>query len=343
MHNGWARMTQKPNRKSRPSSHASAQAEPSRRLAARKGRDWLIGGAAAAVTLGASALFNRANTRRAEAATPPAGAFVEVDGVRLHYVDRGSGPVVVLLHGNGVTLQDYMASGVLDLAAESHRVLAFDRPGFGYSDRPRTRMWTPHAQAAVIAAALEQLGVERAVVVGHSWGTMVALAMALDRPALVSRLVLLSGYYYGTARPDVYPMSMPAIPVVGDVMAQTVSPLFGALLGPVVIKASFAPAPVSEKFRDFPLALTLRPSQVRATAADTAMMVPAATALSRRYAELGMPVVIMAGEGDLVAHVGKHAERLVGEVAGSDLRIVPDQGHLFHYAVPDQVVAAIDG
>jgi len=303
-------------------------------------RGWIAG----AIGLGAlagSALFNRASKRRAEAATPPAGSFITVDGVRLHYVERGSGKPVVLLHGNGVTFQDYEASGVLGLAAQQHRVIAFDRPGFGYSERPRTTVWTPAAQGRLLAKALKELGVGPAVIVGHSWGTMVALAMALDEPAAVSGLVLLSGYYYGTARPDVWPFSVPAIPLLGDLMANTVSPLAGRLIGPAAIKASFSPAPVPEKFAAFPLALTLRPSQVRATSADTALMVPAAIALSRRYDQLAVPVIVMAGTGDLITHIDKHAERFVGEVDGAELRRIPGQGHLLHYAVPEQVVAAI--
>ncbi len=307
---------------------------------AKRGKGWLVAGAA--VGLAATALFNRARTRRAEAGTPPVGKFVAVDGVRLHYVDRGAGPVVVLLHGNGVMLQDFEVSGVIGRIAEHHRVLAFDRPGFGYSERPRSTIWTPAAQATLIVRALKQLGVEHAVIVGHSWGTMVALAMALDHPGVVGGLVLLSGYYYGTARPDVIPTSLPAIPLIGDLMAMTVSPLAGSVIGPVAIKASFAPAPISPKFAGFPLAMTLRPSQVRATAADTAMMIPAAIALSRRYAELNVPTIIMAGEGDLIAHVATHAKRLVKDIAGAELRTVPGQGHLFHYAVPEQVAAAID-
>ena len=317
------------------------QQVPTRRDILARHKGWVAAGATAAI-LAAMAGVNRVQARRAQAATPPAGDHIEVEGVRLHYVDRGSGPAVVLLHGNGVTLQDFDASGVLGLAAASYRVIAFDRPGFGYSERPRTTIWTPQAQAAIVAAALRHLGIGQAVVVGHSWGAMVALAMALDHPDTVAGLVLLSGYYYGTARPDVLPASLPAMPIAGDLMAATVSPLFGALLGPAAIRASFAPAPVSEKFAAFPLALTLRPSQVRATAADTALMVPAAIALSRRYGELALPVVIMAGEGDLIAHVGNHAERLAGDIAGSDLRIVAGQGHLLHYAVPDQVIAAIN-
>jgi pimeloyl-ACP methyl ester carboxylesterase len=333
-------MTQKPSKKAHPSHPSAQHSYRSWTGALKKNRSWAIAGAAAA-TLAGTALVNRANTKRAEAKTPSVGEFVEVDGVRLHYVDHGKGPAVVLLHGNGVTLQDFEVSGVLGLAAKQHRVIAFDRPGFGYSERPRTTIWTPAAQASLIAHALKQIGVERAVVVGHSWGTMVALAMALDHPDAVAGLVLLSGYYFGSARPDVIPFSVPAIPLLGDLIANTTAPLTGLLTGPLAVKASFSPAPVSEKFADFPIGLTLRPSQVRATAADTAMMVPAAIALSGRYGELDLPVIIMAGKGDLIAHIAKHAQRLVKEIAGSELHTVPEQGHLLHYAVPEQVVAAI--
>jgi pimeloyl-ACP methyl ester carboxylesterase len=288
-------------------------------------------------------LFNRAKARQAEADFPPTGQFLQVDGVRLHYVDQGqSGSTVVLLHGNGVTLQDYEASGVLGLAATKHRVIAFDRPGFGYSERPRTTIWTPVKQAELLLKALSQLGVEKVVVVGHSWGTLVALAMALQDPATVQGLVLLSGYYYGTARPDVVPMSAPGLPVIGDVMAHTVSPLAGRLMSPAAVKAAFHPAPVSDKFKLFPVEMTLRPSQIRATAADTAMMVPAAVELSKRYADIQLPVVVLAGEGDLIAHKDKHSERIVSDLPKAELRIVPHHGHLLHYAVPEEVVAAIE-
>jgi pimeloyl-ACP methyl ester carboxylesterase len=304
-------------------------------------RQWAAGGVVAAAIVGA-AIFNRTAAKRAEASTPPEGNFIEIDDVRLHYVDKGEGPVVVLLHGNGVSLQDFEASGVLDLAAKNHRVIALDRPGFGYSDRPRARVWTPLEQGGLIIRALQQLGVQRAVIVGHSWGTLVALAIALQEPALVQGLVLLSGYYYGTARPDVVPMSAPAVPLVGDILAHTISPLAGRLMSPGAVKASFHPAPVSKKFKSYPLELTFRPSQIRATAADTAMMVPGAIDLSRRYADLKMRVVAMAGEGDLIVHREKHSERLVSELKNGELRVIPGQGHLFHYAVPSEVLEAIE-
>ena len=112
---------------------------------------------AAAATVGAlaiSALVNRHLARNAENDNPPAGQFLEVNGVRLHYVERGSGAPLVLLHGNGSMIQDFETSGLIDLAAKNHRVIVFDRPGFGHSDRPRNVVWTPAAQAELIYGAL---------------------------------------------------------------------------------------------------------------------------------------------------------------------------------------------
>jgi alpha-beta hydrolase superfamily lysophospholipase len=111
-----------------------------------------------------------------ERSNPPVGTFTECDGVLLHYLDRGdpTAPCVVLLHGNGSMIQDFTISGLVDRLARRNRVLCFDRPGFGYSNRPRLRLWTPTAQAALFVKVLHQLGVRNPVLLGHSWGTLVA-------------------------------------------------------------------------------------------------------------------------------------------------------------------------
>jgi pimeloyl-ACP methyl ester carboxylesterase len=289
-----------------------------------------------------AALFNRARATRAEAETPPIGRFVEVDGVRLHYVERGSGRPVLLLHGNGAMVQDWMASGVLDAAAAGYRVIAFDRPGFGHSDRPRTTIWTPAAQAALFAKALTQIGVERPIVVGHSWGALVALAMGLDLPESVAALVLISGYYYPTARADVPVIAMPAVPLFGDVMRMTVSPVVGRLATPLMKQAIFAPLPVPDRFEAFPMEMSLRPSQIRAAAAESAMMIPAAVALSARYGDLALPVILLAGDGDTIVFFDRHTARLHTALPGSELHTVEGAGHMVHYAAPEKVIAAID-
>ena len=310
---------------------------------AKRSRDRMVlAGSAAAVA--AMALWNTYRAQKIERDHPPRGRFVTVDGVRLHYLERGGGPPVVFLHGNVVTAEDFDLSGLLDLAAERQcRVVAFDRPGFGYSDRPRGAMWPPARQADLLRKSFARLGIERPIIVGHSWGTLVALALALDHPDAVSGLVLLSGYYHPTLRADVPLLSLPAIPVIGDLIRYTVGPLFGAALLPLAAKGMFSPRPVPERFaKGFPYGLLLRPSQIRAEAQDTATMVSAVRAMQRRYRDLRMPVVILAGTEDRVVNHRKHAVRLHQDIAHSALRLVQGVGHMVHHAVPQQVVDVVE-
>ncbi|MFC7739569.1 alpha/beta fold hydrolase, partial [Roseomonas sp. GCM10028921] len=259
--------------------------------------------------------------------------FLEVDGVRLRYVERGAGgPPIVLLHGDGSMIEDFATSGLLERAAERHRVLAFDRPGYGRSERPRDRAWTPEAQAALLVAAFARLGIERPVVVGHSWGTLVALALALEHPNAVSGLVLLSGYYYPVPRPAAALAALPAVPVLGDAARYTVAPIIGAILAPGLIAQAFAPAPVPPRFiAGFPTGLTLRPEHIRASAEDSGLLMPSAAAFERRYGELRLPVAIVAGAEDRIVNTDLQSARLHREAPGSTLRVVQGEGHMVHH------------
>jgi len=307
----------------------------------RSGRNtWML---AAGAALALSALFVRQRTRAAENQHPPAGKFVEVDGVRLHYVERGEGQPVVLLHGDGSMIQDFELSGVIDLAAQKYRVIVFDRPGYGYSDRPRTTIWTPQAQAALLRRALLQIGAENPIVVGHSWGTLVAVSMALEYQDFVKSLVLLSGYYYPTVRADVALLSPPAIPIIGDLMRYTISPLIGRAIWPLMKRRIFGPAATPQRFeKEFPVWMVLRPSHLRATAAESAMLIPAAFSLRHRYHELTMPVVIMTGDSDKYLNAHTHSENLHRELPHSSFHITHGAGHMVHHMAPQDVLNAID-
>ena len=289
-----------------------------------------------------TAFLNRRLAKKAEQDNPPAGQFLEVEGVRLHYVERGSGEPLVLLHGNGSMIQDFESSGLVDLAAKNFRVIIIDRPGFGHSSRPRNVIWTPDAQAQLIRRALERLGVSRAIVLGHSWGSSVAVALALRFPDAVRGLVLASGYYYPTLRPDVVALSTPAIPVVGDVLGHTLSPLMSRLMWPLMLAKIFGPRSAPHKFERFPKEMALRPSQIRASAAESALMVPDAFQFKDKYAELKMPVVIIAGEDDRLIDIDKQSARLHAYVSQSAFHRIPQNGHMIHQTATDEVMAAIN-
>lgn len=282
-------------------------------------------------------------TDKTERDNPPTGKFVEIDGIRLHYLERGTGIPVVFLHGNGTMAYDFEVSSLLGLAAEKYHVLAFDRPGYGYSERPLGQAWTSKEQADLLFKALQALGIEQAVIVGHSWGTMVAMSLALAHPECVRSLVLLSGYYYPTPRMDVLMLSPPSIPDFGDMIRPTLSPCIGRMMWPALIQKFFSPAPVAPRWEaEFPVWTTLRLSQILASAAETALMTSEAFWLAQRYHELAMPVVIMAGTDDMHVATKMQSERLHDHIPHSKLILVPGVGHMIHHAVPEQVLSAID-
>ncbi|HWI36508.1 MAG TPA: alpha/beta hydrolase [Burkholderiales bacterium] len=290
-------------------------------------------------TLGAAA-FVAARTKAAERAHRVRGRFIDVDGVRLHYVERGQGTALVLVHGIGSMIDDFVLSGLVARAAERYRVIAIDRPGYGGSSRPRDRLWTPAAQAELIHRALRRLDVHCPLLLGHSFGASVAAAYALRFP--VERLLLVSGYYYPTVRLDAPLLVPPAIPLIGDVMRHTVSPIVGRLLWPGWLRMLFAPAPVPRRFKPFPAWMALRPSQLRATAEDAAVLLPAAHAMASKYQSLKVPTVIIAGAGDRYVSARAHSVRLHHEVPHSRLTLVPGAGHMVHHVAAREVMRAIE-
>lgn len=296
----------------------------------------------AAIAAAGTAGWVAGRAQRAERRHPPAGQFVDVDGVRLHYIERGEGTPVVLLHGNVVMLQDYIASGLFNSLADRYRVVAFDRPGFGYSTRPRDRLWTPDAQADLLVHAFMRVGIERPIVVGHSWATLVAIALALKSAA--RRLVLVSGYYFPTLRVDAALVAPVALPVLGDALRYTVSAVLARLLLGRTIETMFAPEPVPADYLSLlHRELLVRPSQMRANAGEGTLLVPAAVHFRDRYAEVDVPTEIIAGAADRVVDPETHSVRLHRSLRDSTLRILPGAGHMLHHAHAAEVVAAIDG
>ena len=294
-------------------------------------------GGAALLAAGASA---RIRTHQALRANPAPGNFVEAGGVRLHYLDRGDGPPLVLLHGLGSMAEDFVSSGFLERAALQYRVIAFDRPGYGHSEAAARAFASPWRQAAVLREALRKLDVRRPMVLGHSWGTLPALAFALRYPGAVRSLTLVSGYFFPTVRLDALMLSPPAIPIIGDVLRYTVSPWLGRLLWPAFLRLLFAPAEPPPG-GPVPTWLALHPAQLKAVASEALASAPATFYLSRRYQQLTVPVLIVAGAADRYVSPRSHSLRLNAMLGHSRMVLIPGAGHMVHHTHGEEILSAI--
>ena len=265
-----------------------------------------------------------------------------MEGVRLHYVCEGEGPPVVLLHGNSGFVRDYSTT-VLDRLARDYRACAFDRPGHGYSERPAGgEAATPAAQARLIREASRELGMEEAVLVGHSWGGALGLAYALEHPDDVSGLVLLGAVAYDDREGRSSPLyEVLATPVLGDLVRHT----FGVVAGPGVVEqslvAAFSPDPVPPDYLRAARALWTRPAQQEATAEDSLAAGPAMEAMSPRYGGIRVPVTIVTGDSDRLVDPEQHSYPLHEAVPGSRLVVLPDAGHDVQHTRPEETVDAI--
>ena len=137
--------------------------------------------AAIAGWLGWNAWVTRKTAAKVAQAVPPRGKFIQISTGQLHYIDKGDGPPILMIHGLGAQLGNF-DTGLADDLARDHRVIAVDRPGMGWSDRPDDADASPRAQAALIVEVIEALGLEKPLIVGHSLGGAIAMCLALDAP-----------------------------------------------------------------------------------------------------------------------------------------------------------------
>ena len=296
---------------------------------------------AAAVVFGGAFFHTRGMSQRAEQRYPPVGQFVVANGITLHFVEQGAGPPVVLLHGEGGLLQEFTETLVPALQRH-HRVLAFDRPGYGYSSPSRTMARSPMDQARLFQAALRQLGVRRPIVVGHSWGALVAIAYALAYSEDVAGIALLSGFFYPGGRLLPHLAGIGAAPLIGPLLRHTLGPPLFQLMAPLNWQAQFAPRPVPRSMENFPFALTARPEHLRTNATEGWLLPHYARVLGHGYAKLACPVAIIAGHGDAVVSTAAQSERLHRDIPQARLTVVKRGGHMPHYADPQEVASAIE-
>jgi pimeloyl-ACP methyl ester carboxylesterase len=268
------------------------------------------------------------------------GQFVSVNGLRLHYVSKGTGRPVVFVHGNPGSHHDY-SMGVLGRVARSYRAFAFDRPGHGYSERAQGISATVEVQARLLRETLRELGIEKPLLVGHSWGGAVALAAAVEYADELSGLVLLAPAAYPSANNEWWTI-LPVIPGLGSLFVKALTPLLGRRIIKESLKEAYHPTPVQEDYLRSAERLWTRPEQVKACAQDDRSLNGSLRNLSERYQDIRLPVVIVAGDSDLLLETQTQANRLHQNIPGSELVILEHTGHQIPQTHPESVVEAIE-
>jgi pimeloyl-ACP methyl ester carboxylesterase len=302
----------------------------------------IIGCAVVAVLL---AVLTAIGTVTIERQYPPLGRFVDVTGGRMHVLERGQpdAPVVVLLHGASGNLQDVNAALGTPLAAR-YRVIMIDRPGHGWSDRPGGDDDTsPARQAALIAQALEKLGVTRAILVGVSWSGALATNYALTFPERVAGLVLLAPVSHPWPGGIAWNYRLASTPVLGPLFVRTVLMPLAFPMMDGLVRAAFAPQAMPDRYPErAALPLALRPNDFLANARDVADLKANVTLQAHRYGEIRIPAVIIAGDHDTTVSPDIHSKALAAAMPNARLIILPGVGHIIHHAQAELVIGEID-
>ena len=333
---------------------------------------WLAAIAAAlALAIYALAANARAYVRRTEARFPPTGRFVDADGVNLHIREAGplgapapspafgastaataersttvagegaGAPRILLIHGASSNLLELWGP-LAEEFSPLHRVIAFDRPGMGYSERPKRNGHTMAYQARCAARVLEETGNGPALVVAHSLGSAVALRLALDFPHLVSGLVLVAPACNPYPWKPAWWARLSATPVIGNLFCTLIIPWLGPPLSPSSVANNFWPAPVPVNYlTEAGVPMIFRPRAFRASAYDVCASNAEFGAQQPRYGDLLTPTVIITADKDRIASPKRHARALAVDLPAAELVIAPDTGHMPHRLRTDLVIAAI--
>ncbi|GGH30180.1 alpha/beta hydrolase [Alsobacter metallidurans] len=277
---------------------------------------------------------------------PPRGKLVRVPGATVHLVDRGphdGAGTVLLLHGASANSGDMMMA-LGDRLSERYRVIAVDRPGHGWTTRPGGRAEaSPARQADVIRAALRNIGVDRAVVVGHSWSGALATAFALDHKDLVSGLVLVAGVTHPWMGGVAWYNSAAAGGRFAPAFNYSIATPVTALALDAGIKGVFSPnTPPPEYAERTAVRLLLRPAEFQANAEDLLDLHAHVEAQAPRYGEITVPTSVLHGEADKIVSPVIHAVAISRQIAGSKLFLLPGVGHMPHHVETERVLGEID-
>ncbi len=265
---------------------------------------------------------------------------VLVDGLRLNYVSAGSGPPVVLIHGNPGSYQDFTLA-VVEKLARSYFVIAVDRPGHGYSEREDSVRTTVEVQARIIREALGKLSIDKPVLVGHSWGGSLVLAAAVAYGNDLSGIVLLAPAAYPNLSVEWWSL-LPHVPVIGNLVVDRLTPFLGRGFVRKSLAEAYHPQDVQNDYAEESADLWMKPDHIRACAYDERTLAASLKVLSPHYGDIQLPVVIVTGDADRLLDPKEHAYPLHQAIKHSQLVVLPATGHQLPQTRPDAVITAID-
>jgi pimeloyl-ACP methyl ester carboxylesterase len=281
--------------------------------------------------------------RRAEARVPARGTFIEVGGNRIHYVEEGEGRPIVFVHGLGGTLHHFRHP-LFGRKLPGHRLIALDRPGAGYSTRAAGASARLPEQAALIAAFIDRLGLEKPLVVGHSLGGMITLTLALNHPEKISGIVLLSAL---TRHRDGIPPEIAPIYITSKLkrwlVAHTVAIPAALKLAPQTLAYVFGPQPTPEGYMtEGGGELGLRPGHFYNMVADLVAVADDMAELEKRFGEIDMPAGMAFGNADRVLDFATNGDDFRNRIKGLDFEMLDGIGHHPQYVATDRVIALIE-
>lgn len=292
-----------------------------------------------AVTRGGAWLVERRN--------PPVGAFIDIDGARIHYVHvprpaNPDLPAIVFIHGASANLKDQMLP-LRPLLEGRAEMLFFDRPGHGWSERGHGND-DPAAQAGTLAKLMEKLGIAQAIIVGHSFGGATTAAFARDYPQKTLGLVFLSAATHPWPGGDTsWYYRLTTTPFIGQLFSETLVYPVGSLQMKSSTECVFAPNKVPDGYLSAAsIPLVLRPAAFRANATDVEGLYRYVLKAQPRYHEINAPTVVISGDHDTVVYEEIHSTGLARDIPGAQLVWVKNLGHKPDWIAPDLAVAALE-
>lgn len=297
-------------------------------------RNWALGGVALASGMLGAAFYTARKAKEAEASVPMDGRMVQAGPYRLHVAETGHGRPLLLIHGLAGQMRNFGQAMIDDLARD-YRVIRVDRPGSGYSPRLASGRAHLAEQADAIAALIEELQLDKPVLVGHSLGGALSLATAIRHPDKVGALALIAP---ATQRIESVPEVFKGLvvpPAILPLVAWTVAVPVGIATAPKVLEAVFRPEPVP---RNFPVEgggmLGFRPGAFQGAATDLADASSEAEEMVSSYGRLKLPVGIFYGREDNILDYRLHGEKTASEIPGARLTLT-DGGHMLPFTQPE--------